>query len=178
MSPVIIDPRGDVSLNIQHESLLVSSKVLSLASPVFEAMFKPHFTEGTQLQTKKDQPLTVPLSEDNVDALILLCNVVHYRSQEIPLLPGPSCLENLAVVCDKYQCTASIASHVTLWLQRELQELSSDDLNRLLLVAYVLDLPKPFSAISVEILFRQEGPFTSPHDFSDHPLVRHDLIGA
>jgi hypothetical protein len=51
---VEIDPAGDVRLEIGRESksLLVSSKVLSLASSVFKAMFGPHFQEGNSLAQK------------------------------------------------------------------------------------------------------------------------------
>ncbi len=55
---VDIDRTGDVLLLIgpseeSHVSLLVSSKVPSLASPVFEVMFGPHFKEGNALREDK-----------------------------------------------------------------------------------------------------------------------------
>jgi hypothetical protein len=39
----VFDKSGDVILTLGDVSLLVSSKVLSVASPVFRAMFGPHF---------------------------------------------------------------------------------------------------------------------------------------
>jgi hypothetical protein len=48
MPKIIIDPNHDIVLRLNGDDLLVSSKVLSLSSPVFEAMFKPHFKEGIE----------------------------------------------------------------------------------------------------------------------------------
>jgi hypothetical protein len=43
---IFLDYSGDVVLKLGEISLRVSSKVLSIASPVFRAMFGPHFQEG------------------------------------------------------------------------------------------------------------------------------------
>lgn len=47
-----IDPSGDVALVLGETSLRVSSKVLSVASPVFRAMFGPYFQEGESLSRR------------------------------------------------------------------------------------------------------------------------------
>jgi hypothetical protein len=51
---VMIDPDGDVLLQVGSSEpkahLLVSSKVLSLASPVFAVMLSPQFKEGISLR--------------------------------------------------------------------------------------------------------------------------------
>ncbi len=46
---VVIHPPGDVILEAGEKSLLISSKILSVASPVFRAMFGPYFQEGDAL---------------------------------------------------------------------------------------------------------------------------------
>jgi hypothetical protein len=48
----VVDKSGDVILTLGDASLLVSSKVLSVASPVFRAMFGPHFQEGNMLSKR------------------------------------------------------------------------------------------------------------------------------
>jgi hypothetical protein len=48
MAKIIVDPDHDIVLRLNGYDLLVSSKVLSLVSLVFEAMFKPHFKEGVE----------------------------------------------------------------------------------------------------------------------------------
>ena len=51
-SITVIDPQGDLVLNIGDISLLVSSKVLSVASPVFRTMLGPNFREGEKLSQR------------------------------------------------------------------------------------------------------------------------------
>lgn len=176
-SPMItVDPEGDVVLEFKDECLLVSSKVLSLVSPVFAAMFKPQFKEGIQFRLAGGETLTVPLPEDDAKAFTLLCKVIHHRCDEIPAEPDISCLENLACICDKYHCTRAIINCCVLWLQKLIKAAPPEGLNRLLLVAYILDLPEFFSTISWEILLLQPGPFVNLPILADHPLVRHDLL--
>jgi BTB/POZ domain len=59
----IIDSSGDVILKLGKSSLKVSSKVLSVASPVFRAMFGPHFQEGESLSKRYEQKFERALSE-------------------------------------------------------------------------------------------------------------------
>ena len=47
-----IDPNGDLILEVGDRSLLVSSKVLSIASPVFRTMLGPNFKEGENLSQR------------------------------------------------------------------------------------------------------------------------------
>lgn len=176
MPLITIDSKGDIVLELGKERLLVSSKALTLASPVFEAMFKPTFKEGIQSHQNSCDPSIIPLPEDDAEAFILLCKVVHHRAHEIPQEPGIPCLENLAFICDKYQCSAAVAYHGIVWLQRLLRDAGAKDLNRLLLLAYVLDLPDCFSSISWEILQTHTGQFVDLPLLADHPLIRHDFL--
>ena len=45
------DPEGNVLFNLNDgaQKFVVSSKILTLASPVFKALFAPHFFEGAKL---------------------------------------------------------------------------------------------------------------------------------
>ncbi|CAG8958553.1 hypothetical protein HYFRA_00009869 [Hymenoscyphus fraxineus] len=81
--------------------MLVSSKHLSLASPVFKAMLQVGFQEGQELSTKGT--VTIPLPEDCDRAFTILMMLVHAKYKHIPdrlILPT---LTNLAVQVDKYQ---------------------------------------------------------------------------
>jgi hypothetical protein len=49
---IALDNAGDVILQLGEVSLRVSSKVLSVASPVFRVMFSPHFLEGETLSKR------------------------------------------------------------------------------------------------------------------------------
>lgn len=80
-----IDPDGDVYLCTDKFKLLVSSKVLSVASPVFQKLFGPHFAEGSQVSSTR--PGSVLLSEDNAEALVALCQILHYQFHKVEYDP-------------------------------------------------------------------------------------------
>lgn len=126
---------------------------------------------------KSQKPSTIPLPEDDAEAFLVFFNVIHHRSHEIPRSQSPQCLENLALICDKYQCAGSMTGYGALWLSRDLKSIPVDDLCRLLLLAYVVDLPDYFSSISREILFVQEGSFISLPVLTNCPFLHHDLLG-
>jgi len=178
MSKIIIDPHHDIVLRLNGYDLLVSSKVLSLASPVFDAMFKPHFKEGVEHHLQLGEPLIIPLPEDDLEATTLFCQITHYRFRDLPQTPSPLCLENLAIFCNKYICADSVVSHATLWIQKHSGSRSLEDLSRLLLLAYVLDILVSFAIVSREMLLLKTGLFTSLWIVDNYPLTHVDLLGT
>lgn len=82
---VDIYPHGDVILACGSDygdgkitTLRVSAAVLGLGSPVFKAMFKPHFKEGTDLFDQlSGVPLLIKLPEDDPLAMEVICTIMH-----------------------------------------------------------------------------------------------------
>lgn len=114
------DPEGDVLLLIgppnELKSLLVSSKVLSLASPVFNKMLQiPRFLEG--VERSSNVPLQLPLPEDNPEAVTWLCNAIHL-SRSVDHDVSFSLFEELAILCDKYDIASAITPWSRWWLQK------------------------------------------------------------
>lgn len=176
-----IDPKGDIIVEVSRPDgktcVLVSSKVLALASPVFERMFNSSFKEGL-INHKMPQQRLVPLPEDDAEAFILLCRVLHHRSHEIPRSLTGNCLEKLAIICDKYNCISPIAFAGEVWLRAGIKSATAEDLSKLLFAAYILDLPDMFSRISWEILLIQTGPIIDLPGVTDHPLIKGNLLGT
>jgi hypothetical protein len=173
---VVFDLEGDVILVLDKKRLLVSSRTLALASPVFKAMFSSSFKEGVQSRQTSDMPFVLPLLEDDPDALALLSGILHHQAHEILHEPDISHLESLAFVCDKYQCFNVVKYQGTVWLEQLLKRNVAEDLSRLLLVAYVLDLPECFSKISWELIQTHAGQLIDLPGLIDHPLVRHNFL--
>lgn len=90
----------------------VSSGVLSSASRVFRAMFGPNFAEGQALlRSTPDSLPKFELCDDSTQALRWLFSILHDAQQEcLSSLSDPSCLQQLAVVADKYDCAAAVRS--------------------------------------------------------------------
>ena len=175
MNTITMDRMGDLVLELGDQRLLVSSTILTLVSPVFEAMFKPTFKEGIGAASSI-APYAIPLPEDDPEAFILFCRVIHHRTNEVQLHPSPFCLENQAFICDKYQCKSVLAPMGVLWLQRLFKNATQEDLHRLLLFAYVLDLAEPFWLLSGKALSLQVGDFIDLPVLSGHYLINHNLL--
>jgi len=79
-SLISINHNGNTLLEVSGPEgkilLLLSSKVLTLASPVFAAMFKSYFKEGLNNHSKSVKP-PILLLDDNTEAVIVLCNASH-----------------------------------------------------------------------------------------------------
>lgn len=110
------DPNGDLILSIGVEEMpvRVSSKTLSLASPVLAAMLKPNFAEGQVLSnTKTNEVATIRLPDDDPEAMLWLCKAFHLKQTHsevsFPLL------EKLAILCDKYDMSLALASWSEVW---------------------------------------------------------------
>ena len=176
---VNVDPNGDVILEVSCSDgrihLLVSSKVLSLASPVFSTMLNSRFKEGLSNHPPTGKRL-ISLPDDNAEAFTILCNAIHYRTDQVPRKLTLVCLENIAIICDKYDCTSALTPWSAMWLHAGIKSFDAKDLNKLLFAAFVLDDPTAFSRISWEILLAQVGPFVDLPGMTDHDLVTSNNI--
>lgn len=167
----IADPDGDVILLVGTEnskSIRASSKVLTLASPVFAAMLGPNFSEGSKLSTA--QPYELHLPEDDPEAIIWLCLILHYQRQ-IDDGMTLSLFENLALVCNKYDCANSLSSWSKVWLLHRVEARPKDKAHyeRLLYTSYVYGIHESFWASSKAFLL-------NGHPNSSGAAVRPDSL--
>lgn len=113
----VIDPDGDVALllspNLLPLRLIVSSKILSLASPVFAAMFSPNFREGRSLSSAC--PTEIPLPDDPPAAIEAIANILHFRHKLVSAVEFDSILD-LALVADKYDLVNALGPWCQVWL--------------------------------------------------------------
>lgn len=153
-------------------TLLVSSHVLSIASPVFNAMFNGNFSEGQSLSTVT--PKKVLLPDDDPEALILLCRITRMQASKLAEGIDLSPLADFAVLRDKYQCTEA----VTFWSKVQVAYLLNWPIKayreKLFFITYVLDLPKEVWQVTLHLIRDGSDPFsydTATHGLSMVPLV-------
>lgn len=121
-SPGIIplDPEGDVILAFKKTDAdsqikyLASSKVLSLASPVFRKMFSPAFSEGDRV--RKGEVPCIDFPEDDAEAMRVILRILHYRCRGVPFEVAPEPLAAIAIHRDKYDCGKALAVWVRHWV--------------------------------------------------------------
>ncbi|KAF7945757.1 uncharacterized protein EAE97_004795 [Botrytis byssoidea] len=97
-----------------RSGILVSSKHMSFASPVFKAMLTGEFREAVELREKGGTK--IPLPDDDVDAMITLVKVIHGRLKSISKCTNLILLTKIAILVDKYQCHESTEFAVKAWI--------------------------------------------------------------
>jgi hypothetical protein len=110
---IVLHDCGDAVLLIGSEespqTVLVLKIVMSLASPVWKAMFeRRQWAESTATE--------IPLPDDDVDAMLIVLRIAHLQFKEIPAKNGLS-LEDLlqvAIVCDKYDTVGLVRPFLDL----------------------------------------------------------------
>ena len=91
-------------------NMLVSSKHMMLASPVFKAMLqRSTFKEGTKLSSAGK--VEVPLPDDNPTAFIIVLDVIHGRNKRVPRKMDLEMLARISVIVDKYQMAEAVESY-------------------------------------------------------------------
>ncbi|KAK7890677.1 hypothetical protein LTR67_007886 [Exophiala xenobiotica] len=151
---VMVDPDGDLILQVGQKQdkndepsasgkvkcLRVSSKILTITSPVFKAMLCGPFLEG-QLALSNVNPPVLPLPEDDPEAMELLTNVLHYQNitprEDLSLQ-----LCELAVTGDKYHCNIAIRPffrHQLLQMSAASPHLTPEQLAHLISASYILN---------------------------------------
>ncbi|KAF7886461.1 hypothetical protein EAF00_010564 [Botryotinia globosa] len=103
----------DECTQLFRAGILVSSKHMSFASPVFKAMLTGEFREAVELREKGRTE--IPLPDDDVGAMITLVKVIHGRFKSVNKYPNLVLFAKLAILVDKYQCHESTEFAVKIW---------------------------------------------------------------
>ena len=130
-----VDPAGDLILLVgqgkDQTPIRVSSKVLSLASPVFATMFGPRYLEGHVLskQVKFSTP-SFPLPEEDSEAMTWFCRAAHLQLNVDVATMNVGLILKLAALCDKYDASTALSG----WSRLEMERISSS-------LLHIYDLP-------------------------------------
>jgi hypothetical protein len=151
-SDITVAKRGDVRLKLGKAgqtptNVLVSSYVLSLASPVFEAMFNGNFAEGQSLSSHS--PREVPLPDDDLESMLLICRITHMQTTELAEELSVGSFTEFAFAADKYQCGKAVQAWSRLWTAAIFQHPPGEDFEKMILATYVLDMPYEFYKATV-----------------------------
>ena len=150
-----LDPYGDVIFVLKDVEIKMSSKALSLASPVFKALLRPTFSEGQALRDGKTARIEFP--DDDTEAMKAICKCAHFQPED-PSNVTEKWLVNLAMLVDKYDCLGATRCFGALALASisiKLDQTLSD--GHLLLPAYVLDDYVSFQRITKRLVFEVNG---------------------
>jgi hypothetical protein len=110
-------PSPEVEAPKPHREIhmLVSSKHLMLASPVFKAMLQhSNFREGDTLQSSGQ--VKVPLPDDDPTAFKILLDIIHGRVRQVPRQVNLQIMTDLSVLVDKYQMLEVVELYAEIWM--------------------------------------------------------------
>ena len=157
---VQLDPEGDATLIINRsggtEQYRISSRVLSLASPVFSKMFGPNFKEGIEIRSG-DHPC-INLKEDDPKAMAIILRILHHKCANVPLTMDPKPLAILALHADKYDCNEALRPWILHWCSDPGRVSSREQLGYMLLAAYMFRSPS-FSCVAADAVKRLQPGF-------------------
>ena len=117
-----MDPAGDLILLVgekeNQKPIRVSSKVLSLASPVFATMFGSQYLEGHILseQARFSIP-SFPLPEEDPEAMTWFCRAIHLQLNANETGMTVDLSLKVASLCDKYDASTALSGWSHSWLQ-------------------------------------------------------------
>ncbi|KAL5321940.1 hypothetical protein ACEPPN_009905 [Leptodophora sp. 'Broadleaf-Isolate-01'] len=156
--------------------MLVSSKHLMLASPVFKAMFRRGgFLEGNKLQS--GGVVVIPFPDDDPDIFKILLNIVHGRVRQVPEKVGIDDLTGLAILVDKYQMHEVVEFHVRMWmlaLRKSLPTKLDSTLLAWISVCYVFRLSAEYRQVTRLAELESYGPLGVEEE-QDLPIPAHVL---
>ena len=139
-----LDPDGDVVLVVESQNVkrfLASSKILSLASPVFSKMLSSNFREGMQMAVSY-RP-TIVLHDDDPFAMKTMLGIFHHKELD----EKPMTAERLAVLAihsDKYDCVKTLKPWIFMWFHSFQSPLTVEEHGFLMLAAHVFRAAEQF----------------------------------
>ncbi|KAL3424403.1 hypothetical protein PVAG01_03684 [Phlyctema vagabunda] len=87
---------------LKENSMLVSSRHMKLASPVFNKMLQPGcFQEGSILHAQGK--VEIPLPDDDFTAFVILLDIIHGHTRKVPRHVSFDLLKTIAILIDKYE---------------------------------------------------------------------------
>lgn len=127
----------------------VSSRKVRQASPVFKAMLKHSFMEGTTL--RNTGKVEVPLPDDDPVAFALLMDFIHGTKSNMAPVMDTLFLTRLAILVDKYRLQQYVAISSDKWvesLRREIPQTFTPDLLHWLCISWVFRRPIEFNLVT------------------------------
>lgn len=114
---IIIDADGDLTMRVKGGKLKVSRKVLSISSPVFQAMLgaKSQFKESTDKEFERDGTQTVSFEDDNFQTMAMIARIMHLQNDQVPDKLTFKQLYQVAILCDKYDLKRCLGCWPKTW---------------------------------------------------------------
>ncbi|KAL4904972.1 hypothetical protein BDW74DRAFT_153902 [Aspergillus multicolor] len=139
----------------------ISARHIALASPVFDRMLYGNFKEAQEFKEKGS--VVIDVDSWDVDALLVVLNIMHSRLLEIPRKVTVEKLAKITVIADYYDCD-SVRFFSSLWvpcLSRKPRTLKPREMTLGLWIAYFFRRSVTFNNYSCAIMEYSESVISS-----------------
>ncbi|KIL86902.1 hypothetical protein FAVG1_09455 [Fusarium avenaceum] len=163
-SPMTLDndqtyPRGslDDGSTTQVE-FRVSSRHLSLASPVFRAMLESKFKES---QPNEQGLYEIQATEWDAEALVILLDIIHGHHRDVPKRISVETLSHIAIIVDYYGCHEIMELVFTAWMayRGDFEDFVKQDPSRWLFISWVFRQELLFTVATKMLLLYDNGKY-------------------
>ncbi|KAH7117538.1 hypothetical protein B0J11DRAFT_582945 [Dendryphion nanum] len=137
----------------------VSSKHLTLASPYFSKSLQGGLTEGNTLRTQRH--LELAMKEQDPEAALIVMNIIHGRSRQVPPLISVIMLTKIAVLVDYIQCHEAIEPFSDKWIdnmEENVPKTYCRELVHWICISYVFEKLSIFRAVTQTALLHATRP--------------------
>lgn len=152
--------RGGIVLNMcsgngEEHSLVVSGSILQAASSVMADKIR----DLSWLKRKTGERLRLELSDEDKEAMEVVCNAIHFRTHQLPIALSPGGILRIGRTSEKYNFKEGVRPWSTIWLLRALVAAKQGELATMLEAARLLDAWEEHSHMTFEMARLQVGPF-------------------
>ncbi|KAH6963124.1 hypothetical protein DER45DRAFT_552491 [Fusarium avenaceum] len=163
-SPMTLDndqtyPRGslDDGSTTQVE-FRVSSRHLSLASPVFRAMLESKFKES---QPNEQGLYEIQATEWDAEALVILLDIIHGHHRDVPKRISVETLSHIAIIVDYYGCHEIMELVFTAWMayRGDFEDFVKQDPSRWLFISWVFRQELLFTVATKMLMLYDNGKY-------------------
>ncbi|RGP77232.1 hypothetical protein FLONG3_4747 [Fusarium longipes] len=136
----------------------VSSRHLSLASPVFRAMLESKFKES---HLNEQGLYEVQASEWDAEALVILLDIIHGHHRDVPKRISVEILSHIAIIVDYYGCHEIMELVLTAWLANlgRPEDFVKQDPLRWLFISWVFRQESLFTVATKMLLLYDDGKY-------------------
>ncbi|KAF7918111.1 hypothetical protein BELL_0573g00070 [Botrytis elliptica] len=150
------ESNDDSWVELKQVRMLVSSKHMSVASPVFKAMLQASSQEGIEL--KKTGKVELSLRDEDSKAWNILLNIIHGRFRSVPLDINLPMFTQIALLCDKYQMHEVAYAFTPTWkMSAGHDSVSGEDIPRWIFIAWTFNMTDVLEEITKGLALNYTG---------------------
>lgn len=163
--------------NTREVYFQLSSKHLALASEYFRGLMANNWKEAS---SSRDFACSVTAQDWDEAALLMVMNIIHCKTREIPPKVNPEMAAKMAVIVDYYQCSGAVGFYADIWTKNFEKDTLADTYGRKLLlklfISCVFSNASEFRKLTAIIIRESRGPIHSlglpfPQDIVGEPCT-------